>query len=154
MLDSGLIGLSFSEQKGVLFVLKGKLNWTGYWMLNKGLAGSGQKQEACLWSFLGELGIENSRWSWEVAEISLLYGALHAGEGKTCPRNCKTQANLCWRTGALAKGKITTTLIAKPSIIGEGREAVVTQGSEGRLGMMNYRFDFPSVVCKALGHAI
>lgn len=69
------------------------------------------------------------------------------------PEDCKTQANLCWRAGAFAKGMITTALIAKPSIIGEGREAVVTQLSEEGLGMMNYRFDFPSVACKALGHA-
>lgn len=154
MLDSGLIGLSFSEQKWVLFVLKGKLNWTGNWLLNKGLVGSGQKQKACLWSFLGDLGIENSRWSWEAAEISLLYWVLHAGEGNTCPRNCKTQANLCWRAGAFAKGTITTALIAKPSIIGDGREAMVTQLAEGGVGMMNHRFDFPSVARKALGHAI
>ena len=49
---------------------------------------------------------------------------------------------------------ITTSLIAKPKIIREGREAMVAQLSAGWLGVMNYRFDFPSVACKALGHAI
>lgn len=70
----------------------------------------------------------------------LLSGALHAEEGKGGQRNCKTLANLCWRAPAFAKGMVTTVLIvliAKPTIIGEGREAVVTKLSAGGLGMVN-----------------